>query len=166
MPAFYADLTAELRALLTELDRQPELFQTFHVHLELAASGGLVVYEMKRAKGVTDSLFWGRAPSATENRQITQAFAFAAMDRFFSLGEFLALSDDLPAGTVLDETYPCCAVRFAYRKKGSPKARSLSMVFIGFNDEGDALAYGDANAATVPLVVARPLAGDKLHEWR
>ncbi|MDO1585327.1 hypothetical protein [Rhizobium oryzicola] len=166
MPAFYADLIAELRDILTELDRQPERFQTFDVHLELAASGGMVVYEMKRAKGVTDSLFWGRAPSATENRQITQAAAFAAIDRFFGLGEFLALSDDLPAGTVLDETYPCCAVRFAYRKKGAPRARSLSMIFIGFNDRADAAAYAEHVSDTIPLAQTRPLMGAELHEWR
>jgi hypothetical protein len=164
MPAFYADLIADLRALFTELDRQPELFQTYDVHLELAAAGSVVVYETKRAKGVVDSLFWGRAPKATENRQISQATAFAAIDRFFALGEFLALSDDLPAGAVLDDAYPHCAVRLSCRRKGSPKARSLSMVFIGFNDEADATAFAGTNPGTVPLVTSRPLMGKRLHE--
>ncbi len=56
-------------------------------------------------------------------------------------------------------------MKLAYRKKGAPKAQSLSMIFIGFNDEADALAYAE-RFPTLPLVTSRPLAGGKLHEWR
>ncbi len=72
-----------------------------------------------------------------------EATAFAAIDRFLGLGAHLALSDALPEGTLLDEAFPHCAVKLAYRKKGAPKAQSLSMIFIGFNDEADALAYAE-----------------------
>jgi hypothetical protein len=115
---------------------------------------------------VVDGLSWGRAPNTTENKQLPQATAFAAIDRFLGLGNHLALSDALPEGRVLDEAYPHCAVRIAYRKKGAPKARTLSMIFIGFNDEPDALAYAERAGETLPLVTTRPLMGARLHEWR
>ncbi|THV15612.1 hypothetical protein [Rhizobium rhizophilum] len=165
-PALTTDLTAALRPLLAELHHTPDLFQTWDAHLELVAAGGLVVVKSKRAKGVVDSLFWGRAPKATENKQLPEATAFAAIDRFLGLGAHLALSDALPEGTVLDETYPHCAVKFSYRKKGAPKAKSLSMIFIGFNDETDAMAYAERSGDTLPLVTSRPLMSGKLHEWR
>ena len=41
MAARYADYVADLRTLFCELDRHPDLFQTFDVRLELAAAGGL-----------------------------------------------------------------------------------------------------------------------------
>ncbi|RCW21138.1 hypothetical protein DFR48_111102 [Ciceribacter lividus] len=165
-PALYADLTADLRPLVAELGEHPERFQTWDAHMELVAAGGLVVLKTKRAKGVVDSLFWGRAPGSTENKQLPEATAFAAIDRFLGLGAHLALADALPEGTVLDEAFPHCAVRFSYRKKGAPKARSLSMIFIGLNDEAEALAYAERAASTLPLVTSRPLVGAKLHEWR
>jgi hypothetical protein len=39
------------------------------------------------------------------------------------------------------------------------------MIFIGFNDEADALGYAE-HFTGLPLVTTRPLAGEKLHEWR
>lgn len=133
---------------------------------ELVAAGGLAVVKSKRAKGLVDSLFWGRAPNSQENKQLPEATAFAAIDRFLGLGAHLALSDALPEGAVLDAAYPHCAVKLTYRKKGAPKAQSLSMIFIGFNDEADALAYAEYAGDTLPLVTTRPLMGDRLHEWR
>jgi hypothetical protein len=165
-PALHTDLTATLRPLLTELHQSPDLFQTWDAHLELVAAGGLVVVKSKRAKGLVDSLFWGRAPKATENKQLPEATAFAAIDRFLGLGAHLALSDALPEGAVLDEAFPHCAVKLAYRKKGAPKARVLSMIFIGFNDEADAIAYAERAEGKLPLVTSRPLMADRLHEWR
>ncbi len=165
-PALYPDLTATLRPLLAELHQSPELFQTWDTHLELVAAGGLVVVKSKRAKGLVDSLFWGRAPNSSENKQLPEATAFAAIDRFLGLGAHLALSDALPEAAVLDEAYPHCAVKFSYRKKGAPKAQSLSMIFIGFNDEADAIAYAERAEGTLPLVTSRPLMADRLHEWR
>src|SRR5690606_37506264 len=47
----YADYLRELRTLFAELDKQPDRFQTFHVHIELAAAGKLVVYEKTKRKG-------------------------------------------------------------------------------------------------------------------
>lgn len=125
-----------------------------------------MVVKSKRAKGLVDSLFWGRAPGSSENKQLPEATAFAAIDRFLALGAHLALSDALPDGKLLDEAHPHCAVKFAYRKKGAPKAKSLSMILIGFNDEADALGYAERSGESLPLVKHRPLAGAKLHEWR
>ena len=165
-PALQTDLIADLRSIFAELHQAPELFQTWDAHLELVAAGGLVVVKSKRAKGLVDRLFWGRAPNATENKQLPEATAFAAIDRFLGLGAHLALADALPEGAVLDPAYPHCAVKFAYRKKGAPKAKTLSMIFIGFNDEADARAYAARAAGTLPLAQTRPLTGAKLHEWR
>ncbi|MGQ2968000.1 MAG: hypothetical protein ACT6RF_04560 [Allorhizobium sp.] len=165
-PALHPDLTAALRPLLAELHQSPDLFQTWDAHLELVAAGGLVVAKSKRAKGVVDSLFWGRAPNAQENKQLPEATAFAAIDRFLGLGAHLALSDALPEGAVLEEAYPHCAVKFSYRKKGAPKAKSLSMIFIGFNDEAEALGHAERSGDILPLVSTRPLMGERLHEWR
>ncbi|HLP70669.1 MAG TPA: hypothetical protein VK181_24445 [Rhizobium sp.] len=165
-PALYADLIADLRPLIAELGEHPERFQTWDAHLELVAAGGLVVLKTKREKGVVDSLFWGRAPQAAENRQLPEATTFAAIDRFLRLGAHLAFSDAVPEDALLDEAYPHCAVRFSHRKKGAAKARSLSMIFIGFNDAAEALAYAERTSGTLPLVTTRPLVGDKLHEWR
>lgn len=109
-PVLYHDLTTALRPLLTELHQSPDLFQTWDAHLELVAAGGLVVVKSKRAKGVVDSLFWGLAPGSSENKQLSEATAFAAIDRFLGLGAHLALSDALPEGAVLDAAYPHCAV--------------------------------------------------------
>ncbi|MGL3604884.1 hypothetical protein ACSV9I_00070 [Rhizobium sp. G187] len=164
-PALYANLTAALRPLLTELHQSPDLFQTWDAHLELVAAGGLVVVKSKRAKGVVDSLFWGRAPGSTENKQLPEATAFAAIDRFLGLGAHLALSDALPEGAVLDAAYPHCAVKLSYRKKGHPKTRTLSMVFIGFNDAAEALGHAQSVGGSLPLVNTRPLSGAKLYEW-
>ncbi|SIQ33402.1 hypothetical protein SAMN05880561_102783 [Rhizobium sp. RU33A] len=165
-PSLHTDLTAALRPLLTELQQTPELFQTWDAHLELVAAGGRVVAKSKRAKGLVDSLFWGRAPGSSENKQLPEATAFAAIDRFLGLGAHLALADALPERAVLDEAYPHCAVKISYRKKGAPKAKSLSMIFIGFNDEADAIAYAERAEGTLPLVTSRPLMADRLHEWR
>lgn len=165
-PPLQTDLTATLRPLLTELHQSPDLFQTWDAHLELVAAGGLVVVKSKRSKGLVDRLFWGRAPKSEDNKQLPEATAFAAIDRFLGLGAHLALSDALPEGTVLDEAYPHCAVKLSYRKKGAPKAKSLSMIFNGFNDEADAIAYAERSVETLPLVTARPLMSEKLHEWR
>ena len=165
-PALYTDLTAALRPLLTELLQSPDLFQTWDAHLELVAAGGLVVVKSKRAKGVVDSLFWGRAPGSTESKKLPEATAFVAIDRFLGLGAHLALSDALPDGAVLNAAYPHCAVKLSFRKKGAPKARVLSMIFIGFNDEADALAFAEQSGNTLPLVTSRPLNGAKLFEWR
>ncbi|MFN3321432.1 MAG: hypothetical protein ACK43M_22060 [Allorhizobium sp.] len=165
-PALHTDLTAALRPLLAELHQSPDLFQTWDAHLELVAAGGLVVVKSKRAKGVVDSLFWGRAPGSSENKQLPKATAFAAIDRFLGLGAHLALSDALPGGAVLDEAYPHCAVKLSYRKKGAPKAKALSMIFIGFNDEAEALGHAERSGDILPLVTSRPLMGERLHEWR
>ncbi|WP_416799519.1 hypothetical protein [Ciceribacter azotifigens] len=164
--ALYADLISDLRPLIADLGVHPERFQTWDARLELVAAGGLVVLKTKRAKGVVDSLFWGRAPKATENKQLPEATAFAAIDRFLALGAHLALADALPDGVVLDEAFPHCAVKLSYRKKGAPKSLSLSMIFIGFNDETDAMAYADRAGGSLPLTTTRPLKGEKLHEWR
>ena len=165
-PALFTDLTSTLRPFIGEFQQSPELFQTWDMHLELVAAGGLVVVKSKRAKGVVDSLFWGRAPNSTENKQLPEATAFAAIDRFLGLGAHLALADALPDGAVLDEAYPHCAVKITYRRKGAPKAKSLSMIFIGFNDEADALDYAARAGEALPLASQRPLDGTKLHEWR
>lgn len=161
--AEYADYVAELRTLFAALDRDADPFQTFDVRLELAAVGSLVVYETKRRKGQTDSLYYGRAAGGDANRQLPQATAFAALDRFLALGAFVALTGE---GTqALDARYPHLAVNFSYRRKGQPAARSMLMVFVGFNDEADAAQYV-ASAAAETLVAERPYRSAKAYEWK
>ncbi len=167
--ALYADYIVDLRTLFSELDSSPELFQSVAVHLELAVAGSLVVYETKRRKGQTDSLFYGRPTVADANRQISQATAFAAIDRFLSLGQFIALTTEAngaASGRTLDAGYPHCAVNFSYRKKGQPSARSMLMVFVGFNDEADALQYVSAAEDRSAFVMERPCRGAKAYEWK
>jgi hypothetical protein len=166
MPAaLYDDLTADLRSLLTELAQTPERFQSWDAHVELAAAGGLVVLQTKRAKGVVDSLFWGRPPKAEANQQLPEAAAYGAIDRFLGLGAHLALADALPQGVTLDEDFPHCAVRLTYRKKGAAQSLSLSMIFVGFNTADDAQDYAERLGGALPLVATRPLMAKKLHEW-
>jgi hypothetical protein len=163
--ALYADYVADLRALFSELDRYPEHFQTFSAHLELVVAGGLAVYETKRRKGQTDSLYYGRPAGAGANQQMSQASAFAAIDRFFALGQFLALAGASDNHTV-DAQYPHCAINFSYRKKGQPAACSMLMVFAGFNDDADALHYASASPDPSVFVAERPFHAQKTHEWR
>ncbi|UDF32931.1 UNVERIFIED_ORG: hypothetical protein LHK14_24515 (plasmid) [Roseateles sp. XES5] len=161
--ADYADYVAELRALFAELDRDADRFQTFDVRLELAAAGSLVVYETKRRKGQTDSLYYGRAAENGANRQLSQATAFTAIDRFLALGAFVALTGE--GDHALDAQYPHCAVNFSYRKKGQPAARTMLMVFVGFNDAADAASYVES-ADAAALVAARPYRTAKAYEWK
>ncbi|MGQ3214982.1 hypothetical protein [Shinella sp.] len=162
----YADYVTDLRRLFSELDRHPDLFQSFDARLELAAAGGLVVYETKRRKGQTDSLYYGRSAATVANQQISQAASFAASDRFFALGQFVALTGIGAQTRALDGQYPHCAVNFSYRKKGQPKAMSMLMVFIGFNDEADALAYVSASDDASVFVAERPYRGVRAYEWK
>ncbi len=170
---FYADYVRPLRALLAELDQHPERFQTYDVHIELAASGKLIVYETKRRKGQTDSLYYGRSGPGDSPRQIAQATAFATIDHFMALDQFLAFNGNLEnlkgEGAVealtIGSQYPSCAVRFAYRKKGQAKAMSMFMIFVGFNDDQDADEYVAKIAHPSILVDSRPLRADKVYEW-
>lgn len=162
----YADYITDVRPLFSELDQHPDRFQSFDVRLELAAAGGLVVYETKRRKGQMDSLYYGRAATTGANQQISQAASFAAIDRFFALGQFVALTGVGTQTQPLDGRYPHCAVNFSYRKKGQPKAKSMLMVFIGFNDEADALAYVSASEDPSAFVAERPYRGARAYEWK
>ena len=165
--ALYADYLAELRGLFSQLDRHPELFQSYDARLELVAAGGLVVYETKRRKGQADSLYYGRSATAAARQQISQATAFAAIDRFFALGEFVALTGEKDGHVrAVDTQYPHCAVNFSYRKKGQPLARSMLMVFVGFNDEADALAYVSATGGSSVFVAERPFSSARAYEWK
>jgi hypothetical protein len=169
--ALYADYIADLRALFAELDRRPERFQTFDVRLELAAAGSLVVYETKRRKGQTDSLYYGRSAATGQNQQLSQATAFSAIDRFFGLGQFAALTGQMATGSAsqpqsVNTEYPHCAVNFSYRKTGQPVARSMLMVFIGFNDEADAFRYVSTLDDPSVFITQRPHYEAKAHEWK
>jgi len=170
---FYAGYMRDLRVLFAELDSEPERFQTYDVHIELAAAGKLVVYETRRRKGQTDSLYYGRSGTDESPRRMAQATAFAAIDHFMGLSQFLAFNghvDDLKDKNATDALpigaqYPSCAVSFAYRKKGQPKAKSMFMIFVGLNDDRDAEDYVARIADPTILVETRPLRGDKVHEW-
>ncbi|CAN7722357.1 hypothetical protein LJR098_003520 [Rhizobium sp. LjRoot98] len=169
--ARYADYIGDLRVLFAELDRRSERFQTFDVRLELVAAGSLVVYETKRRKGQTDSLYYGRSAATGQNQQISQAAAFSAIDRFFALGQFAALTDQVATGKgaesrSVDAQYPHCAVNFSYRKKGQAVARSTLMVFVGFNDEADALDFTSIVEEPGAFVAQRPYHTAKSHEWK
>lgn len=163
--ALYAEYIADLKTLFSELDRHSDRFQSFDVRMELAAAGSLVVYETKRRKGQTDSLFYGRSAATGANQQISQAVAFAAIDRFFALGAFVALSGE-NREEAMHTDYPHCAVNFSYRKKGQPTARSMLMVFVGFNDEADAERYVSASGEASGFVTERPCRTGRFHEWR
>ena len=169
--AQYADYIADLRTLFGELDRRPEVFQTMDVRLELTVAGGLVVYEARRRKGQTDRLYYGRSATSGRHQQISQAAAFTAIDRFFALGQFAALSAKIATDSAgqpqsVNAQYPHCAVNFSYRKRGQPESRSMLMVFVGFNNDADASQF----AATVDdpsvFVTQRPHAAVTTHEWR
>lgn len=169
--ARYADYIGDLRALFSELDRRSERFQTFDVRLELVAAGSLFVYETKRRKGQTDSLYYGRSAATGQNQQISQAVAFSAIDRFFALGQFVALADQVAAGRgpharSVNAQYPHCAVNFSYRKKGQAVARSMLMVFVGFNDETDAVEFISMTDEPWAFVTQRPYHTAKSHEWK
>lgn len=169
--AFYADYIADLRGLFTQLDRHPELFQTFEVRLELAAAGSVIVYETKRRRGQTDSLYYGRSADGA-NQKVAQSSAFSAMDRFFALGQFVALTDPVDGAhsgkgaqaAVVNARYPHCAVNFSYRKKGEPVARA--MVFVGFNDDADADEYVSEAGNGIVLESEQPYRAARLHEWK
>ena len=165
--AFYADYIAGLRSVFAELDQHPERFQTFSLHIDLLAAGNLVVYETKRAKGQTDSVYFGRPASTGTSQKMTQAAAFSAIDRFFGLGQFVALKaeTEVDAPSVKDE-YPHCAVNFTYRKKGEPQFRSMLMIFIGFNDDEDARGFAATGSDRLVQAGERPFSGQKLFEWR
>ncbi|MGV8938734.1 MAG: hypothetical protein ACOH2J_16570 [Allorhizobium sp.] len=169
--ARYADYIAELRALFAELDQRPELFQTFDVRMEMVAGGNLVVYKTQRRKGLTDSLYYARSGATGQNQQRSQAFAFSAIDRFFALGQFAALtglteSRSTPQAETVDAQYPHCAVNFSYRKKGHPVARSMLMVFMGFTDESDALQFFAGADEPSRFVSERPYQTAKAYEWK
>ena len=165
--AFYADYIAGLRSVFAELDQHPERFQTFSLHVDLLAAGNLVVYETKRAKGQTDSVYFGRPASTGTSQKMTQVAAFSAIDRFFGLGQFVALKAqaEMDAPSVKDE-YPHCAVNFTYRKKGEPQFRSMLMIFIGFNDDEDARGFAATGSDRLVQAGERPFSGQKLFEWR
>lgn len=169
--ARYADYIGDLRALFADLDRRSERFQTFDVRVELVAAGSLVVYETKRRKSQTDSLYYGRSAATGQNQQISQAVAFSAIDRFFALGQFAALTDQVAASTgsqarSVNAQYPHCAVNFSYRRKGQAVARSMLMVFVGFNDETDALEFIANTDEPAAFVTQRPYHTAKYHEWK
>ncbi|RFB85722.1 hypothetical protein B5K08_25565 [Rhizobium leguminosarum bv. trifolii] len=172
--ALYADYIADLRILFAELDRHPERFQTFNIRLELVAAGGLIVYETKRRKGLTDSIYYGHSAETSSNHQISQSTAYSAIDRFFALGQFVALAGGIDnragggsaSAREVDAQYPHCAVNFSYRKKGQPVARSMLMVFIGFNDEADALQRLSTIDDPSALVAERPYRSLKSYEWK
>lgn len=169
--ALYGDYIADLRKLFVELDRQPEDFQTLDVRMELAAAGSVVVYETRRRKGQKDSLYYGRSATSGRNQQISQSTAFSAIDRFLVLGQFVALRADVAAESKgqprrVDAQYPHCAVNFSYRKKGQPVARSMLMVFVGFNDDADAFQFISAVEDPTVFVSQRPHRAAKTYEWR
>lgn len=170
----YADYLRELRTLFAELDKQPDRFQTFHVHIELAAAGKLVVYQKTKRKGQTDSLYYGRSGRTGTARQIAQETAYGAIDHFMALGQFVAFNGNLEnlkgedAAQVLTvgSQYPSCAVNFTYRKKGQPMARTMFMILVGFNDDEDADKYVSTLGDPSILVDERPLRSDKVYEWK
>lgn len=170
----YADYVKDLRVLFAELDQHPERFQTFNLHVELAAADKLVVYETKRQKGQTDSLYYGRSGPDGAHRRIARNTAFAAIDHFMALHQFLAFNgklknlkgEDAAQSLTIGSQYPSCAVRFAYRKKGQPRAQAMFMIFVGFDDDHDADQYVETIADPSILVESRPLRSDSVYEWK
>lgn len=170
--ALYADYITDLRDIIAELDGHPERFQTYSLHVAVTAAGSLIVYETKRRRGQVDSIYYGRPAGTQSNRQISQATAYAAIERFFALGQFVALTAEAGAqdagasGLAVQADYPYCAVNFTYRKKGQPDTRSMMMIFIGFNDDADALDFAAMTHTAPHLVSQRPHRSERLFEWK
>lgn len=166
MPAaLYSDYMDDLRALIEQIDGRPDDFRTLDVHIELAHKGMLFVYETKKGKGQTDSIYYARMASSGANKQISQKTAFDAVSAFMKLGQFVALTGEKTSGDGAiagREEHPSCAVAISYRKTGMPSKRSMKMIFLGFPDDEAALAQGEAG----DIVTARPHGSERVWEWK
>ena len=158
--SFYADYAHDLNATFQELHENPTRFQSYGLHLELKVSDTLVVYETKRRKGVTDSIYYARRPAG--DHQISADTAYKNMSAFLHLGQHVALTGD-PVVELSGE-YPFLAIDFAFRRLGGSQARSTKMILVGLNDDADAERY----AATLPastLISSRPYRSSHVWEW-
>ena len=166
MPAaFYADYIHDLSALIEQVDTRPDDFRTLDVHIELAHKGMLFVYETTKRKGQTDSIYYARAANTGTSKQISQKTAYEAVHAFMRLGQFIALTGKQATGadaTGGREEYPSCAAAISYRKTGMPDTRSMKMIFLGFTEEEQALAHGEA----ADVVKTRPYSSERVWEWK
>jgi hypothetical protein len=172
--AFYRDYVVDLKARIDALHADPEAFQTYDLTMEILARKSLVSYSWKRQKGQTDSLFYRRDTATGQGAQMQQQTAYAVFAGFFGLGQFLAATgrtaglaeEQFAEALTVGWEYPTCAVHFAYRKRGQPKAASMKMLFIGLNGDADAATYEQALALDDLLVTARPFSSSVLWEWK
>lgn len=168
--ALFADCVKDLKILLDEIDAAPENFRSFDLHIDLAHKGLLFVYETKRLRGQTDSIYYARMAKTGVNKQVSQKTAYDAISAFLGLGQFVALTGDFAAatdgkGAAVEGEFPSCAVAFTYRRTGMPKAMSMRMIFLGFGSDAEALAHANAVAAT-SLVSTRPFLSKRIWEWK
>lgn len=159
MPAaLYSDYIDDLRGLFEEIDNSPDNFRTFDVHIELAHKGMLFVYEIRKKKGQTDSIYYARMASTGASKQISQKTAYDAVVAFMRHGQFIALTGEQSEMA----EFPSCAAAISYRKTGMPDTRSMKMIFLGFAGDDEAAALGSQFDA----VATRPYRSSRVWEWQ
>ena len=170
-PTFYKTYVVDLRRRLDDLIANEEAFQVFDLTFELSISRVLMVGKMARRKAQTDKLFYATDLASGSRTMVSDETATAALRRFTDFGQFVALNG-APAGTKAGDIltvggkYPMCAIDFSYRKKGQPKAVSMKMIFIGVNDDADALEYAAGMADPGLIVGTTTLSTAKLWQWK
>lgn len=160
--SLYADYVQDLKATLDDLFEQPDRYQTFELHVELAMGEALLVYETKRRKGQTDTIAYARTQKG--NAQISPAVAYQRVASFLAMHDHIALTGDPMIS--LNKEYPHAVISFEHRAKGAPFKRSMKMIFIGVNDAEDAARYLAATGERTAVVVVRPHHSDRLWEWK
>ncbi len=169
--ALFADYAKDLKVLLDEIDTKPENFRSFDLHIDLAHRGLLFVYETRRQKGQTDSIYYARMAKTGANKQVSQKTAYDAVSAFLGHAQFLALTGDFAGaegaeGTTVEGDYPTCAVAFTYRRTGMEKARSMRMILLGFASDEEAQAHAATVADTPTFASRRPLLSERVWEWK
>lgn len=169
----YKDYVSDLKARIDDLRAHVDHHQVYDLRFEVTIGKILVMGAMSCRKGVSDSLFHMADLATGKRNLVTDAKAFEALDYFCGLGQFFALNggsvDPTNAAEIgtqlsMQSAYPICALTFSYRKKGQPKAASMKMVFVGFNDDADAAAYR-TKLENPHLIVDLPVASPALWEW-
>jgi hypothetical protein len=164
-PFLYNDLVRQLKTDLTDFRSHLADFQAYDLAMEMMVQETFVSYSQKRKKGEEDSLFYRRDMVSGSGAQLEEETAFKLFNHFISLPQHIAItpnsmnlsSVDLAEVVTIQWQFPVCAVQFSYRKKGAPKTVSMKMVFVGLNDENEALSYLERSTRPEWIVMERPL---------
>jgi hypothetical protein len=164
-PSLYNDLVRQLKTDLTDFRSHATDFQAYDLAMEMMVQETFVSYSQKRKKGEKESLFYRRDMQSGAGAQLEEETAFKLFNHFMCLPQHIAItpismdltSVDLAEAVTIQWQFPVCAVHFSYRKKGAPKAVSTRMVFVGLNDENEALSYLERSTKPEWIVMERPL---------